>query len=183
MRLVFLQKFIVSPQTIGSVTPSSHQLAQAMVRPIDWQSAETIVEWGAGTGIITSYIQRRKKPGAQAFIFELDDDLRRHLANTYPHMTHEKDARQTRAVLAKQGCSQVDCILSGLPFFNFPEALRETLLEEAKLALKPGGLFVAFQYSLQMKRHLEKRFPSLQLDFVPLNIPPAFVYIAKKADS
>lgn len=40
--------------------------------------------------------------------------------------------------------------------------------------------FVAFQYSLQMKNMLNNYFDKVTIDFVPLNMPPAFVYYCEK---
>jgi len=49
-------------------------------------------------------------------------------------------------------------------------------------SLKPGGLFIAFQYSQQMKKLLGEHFSIEKIEFVPLNIPPAFVYVCRKLD-
>ena len=61
-KVIFLYKFIKSPKSIGSITPSSTFLAQAMIKPINWNDARAIVELGAGTGIFTRYIQQLKHP-------------------------------------------------------------------------------------------------------------------------
>jgi phospholipid N-methyltransferase len=83
-------------------------------------------------------------------------------------------------VVRQLGLYQVDCILSGLPFTNFSQSLRDRILDGVLEALKPGGLFIAFQYSPHMKNQLSRRFAKVELSFVPLNIPPAFVYYCHK---
>ena len=75
---------------------------------------------------------------------------------------------------------QIDCILSGLPFFNFSQLIRDKLIEQIIMSLKPGGLFIAFQYSQQMKKQLSQHFDIEEILFVPMNVPPAFVYICRK---
>jgi phospholipid N-methyltransferase len=52
------------------------------------------------------------------------------------------------------------------------------LLSEIQQALKPGGWFVAYQYSLQMKELLELRFQTVKT-LVPLNLPPGFIYVCR----
>jgi phospholipid N-methyltransferase len=80
-----------------------------------------------------------------------------------------------------ENIQQLDCILSGLPFFNFSQNLRDHLMDEIYQSLKPNGLFIAFQYSMQMKKQFAQYFAIEKIDFVPLNIPPAFVYVCRKA--
>jgi len=85
--------------------------------------------------------------------------------------------------MKQQHIEQLDCIFSGLPFFNFESELRKTLVAQIVQALKPGGLFIAFQYSLQMKKILSEHFIIETIPFVPLNIPPAFVYVCRKKET
>jgi phospholipid N-methyltransferase len=176
----FLYKFIQSPKRIGSITPSSDFLAQAMIYPIDWNNTRSIVELGAGTGIFTRYIQQLKHPKCQGIVFEQDKEMAMYLQNLYPGLHYHSRAEELYPVLQQHGLSKVDCILSGLPFMNFPQAIRERILNGVAHSLKPGGLFIQFQYSLQMKHQLSKRFTKVDVRFVPLNVPPAFVYYCYK---
>lgn len=75
---------------------------------------------------------------------------------------------------------QLDCIISGLPFFNFPQAMRDQIVEQIHRSLRDGGMFVAFQYSKQMKQQLGEWFDIEEIKFVPMNVPPAFVYVCRK---
>jgi phospholipid N-methyltransferase len=58
--------------------------------------------------------------------------------------------------------------------------VRDQLLDQIALSLRPGGWLIAFQYSQQMRKHLERRFELEHVHFVPLNVPPAFVYVCRK---
>ncbi|OYD08134.1 class I SAM-dependent methyltransferase [Paludifilum halophilum] len=175
-RILFLLKFARSPRTIGSITPSSSFLASKMLQPIHWPSTRTIVELGAGTGPVTALIHRNKTKDCRAFIFEKDPELRRQLMIDYPHMVHASDAEHLSSELKSHGVNQVDGVISSLPFASLPKPVRKRILDEVQSILKPGGPFIAFQYSLQLKRQLAQRFPQVDLHFVPLNLPPAFVY-------
>lgn len=179
-KIIFLSKFIKSPKIIGSITPSSTFLAQAMIKPIDWKNARSIVELGAGTGIFTRYIQQLKHPHCKGIIFEQDEEMAGRLIKLYRGFYYSSRAEDLYPILQKLGLYEVDYILSGLPLANFTQSLRDRILDGVVRSLKPGGLFIQFQYSLQMKNQLYERFAKIDLGFVPLNIPPAFVYYCQK---
>lgn len=53
-------------------------------------------------------------------------------------------------------------------------------MDQILSSLKEDGLFIAFQYSKQMKKQLEQHFVIERICFVPRNLPPAFVYVCRK---
>lgn len=179
-RLMFFYNFLQAPGQVGSITPSSHALAKQMMKPIDWQRAHTIVELGAGTGVFTKWIDELKKPDATLVSFEKETSMRSRLEQLFPGVLFHEDAVELVSVLADAGLGKADAIVSGLPFANFPQALRDQIMEQVYAALKPGGVFVAFQYSLQMKKQLETVFSDVSVKLVPFNLPPAFVYVCRK---
>jgi phospholipid N-methyltransferase len=175
-RIRFFYSFLRSPRRVGSITPSSRFLAQAMLKDVDWANTRTIVELGAGTGVFTGLIASCKHPDSLAIVFEQDTALRRLLMRKIPGLVYRSNARDLEAVLLEQRVGQVDVIISGLPFANFSPAFRQELVGIVERSLRPGGMFVTFQYSLQMKPLLTSRFKQVNVSFVPLNLPPAFVY-------
>lgn len=181
-KMVFLYKFLQSPKSVGSVTPSSRFLTEKMMQPIDWQNLRAVAELGAGTGVFTRAIRERMHPDAKALIFEQDEAMRRQLGQREPMLTFEKDAQDLSAAMGRHGLPHLDAVVSGLPFANFDPVLRDRILDEVSRSLRPGGVFVTFQYSLQMRAHLEKKFAKVQIGFVPLNFPPAFVYVCRTGE-
>lgn len=179
-RYTFLTKFLQSPGQIGSVTPSSSFLTKKMFENVDWNEIDLIVELGAGTGVFTEYISLHKKTATKAVIIEKDDEMRSALKRQYPSFHFGTEAEDLAEFTHERNCKQVDCIISGLPFANFSPAEGERILQASLRTLKPGGLFIAFQYSLQMKKMLERHFHEVTIEFVPFNLPPAFVYTCKK---
>lgn len=179
-RFLFLYKFVQSPSSIGSITPSSSVLAKKMMGNLPWDSIDAIVELGAGTGVFTRYIFKHKKPSCKAIIIEKDVQLLESLIATYPLFHFDCDAEKLDRVLQELNIPEVDCIISGLPFAVFSSKLRKRILLAIERSLKPGGQFIAFQYTLQMKNTLEQCFDEMNLSFVPFNLPPAFVYHCKK---
>lgn len=180
--LLFLKKFINNPKQIGSIWPSSRFLAEKMVRHVQWNDVKAIAELGSGTGAITRAITSSVSNGTKVFLFEKDEAMMDMLQAKFPYFTHHSNACKLTAVIKQQGINQIDCVISGLPFFNFTKELRQTLIDQIVCALKPGGYFIAFQYSLQMKEELSKFFVIEKIDFVPFNAPPAFVYVCRKKE-
>ncbi|MCR8635254.1 class I SAM-dependent methyltransferase [Paenibacillus radicis (ex Xue et al. 2023)] len=181
-KFLFLNKFLHSPKEVGSITPSSKYLAQALTRSIPWDLVQSVAELGSGTGAVTKQIKLASKGQTRILLFEKEPVLRKQLALQYPQYGCHPDATDIQGALGVEGIGQLDAIISGLPFFNFPEELRIKLMDEIAASLKPGGLFVAFQYSLQMKQLLKHYFHIEQIKVVPLNLPPAFVYVCRKKE-
>jgi len=169
-----------NPEKIGSITPSSTFLTGRMLGHLPWNNIETIVELGAGTGVFTDYIAENKKASCHVLVVEEDSDMREVLHLRYPEFYCGAKAEKLDWLLQRYVLPQADCIVSGLPFAIFPEMLRSTIIEAVDRCLKPGGIFVAFQYSLNMRKALKKKFSEVQIEFVPFNLPPAFVYHCKK---
>ncbi|MEK7949821.1 class I SAM-dependent methyltransferase [Luteolibacter soli] len=179
-RLLFLQKFLSAPLSTGSIVPSSRHLTKAMLKPINWENSRHIAELGAGTGVFTREIRRRRDPRCQVYIFERDEALRERLQVEIPDFSFHPDARDIHLLPREEDSAPLlDGIISGLPFANFPTSLRDQILDNVKAALKPDGKFIAFQYSLRLKSRLEKRFEKVSTSLVTLNVPPAFVHVCE----
>ena len=98
-------------------------------------------------------------------------------------------AADARRILEGMGLDGCDCIVSGLPFALFEDALQDAILDAAQDVLTPGGVFVTFTYFLahrlprgmKLHRKLEQRFGRVQTaPVVWLNVLPAFAYRAVK---
>lgn len=178
---LFLRKFMQYPKQVGSIAPSSPYLAEEMLRHVKWDEVGSMAELGAGTGAITRAIARKAHPGTRVYLFEKDAGMRQALAAKYPAFVCCEDAARLKASMARANDREpLDCIVSGLPFANFSAQLRARLLQQIETALKPDGLFVAFQYSLQMRSRLAQSFHIEKIGFVMRNLPPAFVYVCRK---
>lgn len=181
-KLWFLSTFLRAPGQIGSVTPSSKYLAKKMIQKVPWDQVRSVAELGAGTGAITKYIHAVASKDTKVLLFEKDKDMRKELSHRYKQYPCYVDATQLQFAIQYEQIEQLDCVISGLPFFNFPQDLRELILEQIIGSLKDDGLFIAFQYSKQMEKQFSKYLDIISLKFVPMNLPPAFVYICTKKD-
>lgn len=177
---LFLRRFVNCPVTVGSVLPSSRFLVRSMVAGIDWQRVATVAELGAGTGVITGAIDQSRQGSSRFLSFERDHNMRHTLEDRYPTVNFHEDAFGLRAALQKHHMQGLDCVISGLPLFNFPDQQRRQLLTDIHELLNPGGVFVAFQYTRILKPFLVSMYDDMETHFVWANLPPAFVYLCKK---
>ncbi|MFE5321347.1 class I SAM-dependent methyltransferase [Paenibacillus sp. NPDC056579] len=178
-KLLFLRKFIQNPADVGSVIPSSSSLTLKMMESVPWNQVRNVVELGAGTGVFTQAMYELARPDCRVAVFEKDAEMRRQLIKQYSDFHILEDAMDLRLSLTGIGMEKADCIISGLPFANFYPLDREQIIRQVKESLSDDGMFITFQYSLQMKRMLEQHFRTVRIAFVPWNVPPAFVYICQ----
>ena len=154
-RVSFFNKFILKPGKIGSITPSSSFLTSTMLANLPWDHMETIVELGAGTGVFTHFIAKHKTASCQVLIIEQDFNMRKLLRNNHPTFHYGAKAEKLDWLLQQYNLPPVDCIISGLPFAAFSDSLRNEIIAAVHRSLRPEGIFVAFQYSLQMRKTLK----------------------------
>lgn len=79
---VFFLEAIKDIKTIGSITGSSKQLIEKMIKPIPFENKLQIVEFGAGDGCITRAIQSKLSIGSHLKSFELNESLYQRLAGS-----------------------------------------------------------------------------------------------------
>ena len=180
---LFFQNFLKHPVMLGSAIPSSRFLINRILDSLDWPRIRIMVEYGPGVGTFTREILRRLRPDASLIAIELNldfvDFLRGSLSDTRLRVLHGS-AADVRNLLSPMQLRQADCILSGIPYTVLsPEARRHILLETRQV-LSRDGLFVVYQYTRSVLPDLRRTFPSVDLDFEPLNILPARLFRCRK---
>ena len=179
----FLKQFFKQKKMVGSIAPSSRFLSAKMLNHLPLKQAKFIVELGPGNGVFTEKILAKMGNDSQLLVIELNEEFHKVLSTkiTHPNFNLFHDsADQLGVLLQKMGGNKADIIISSLPLANFPIDLRDSLLDIIQTYLKDDGYFVQFQYSLQAKKYIKKRFPNTKINFTPLNLPPAFVYSCQK---
>ena len=174
-KLLFAKKFAAAPRTVGSVTPSSPQLISSMFRNVDWEKTGVIAELGAGTGVMTKEILKRKSPQSLFFAFEIEKELREMLKRDLKIDVYD-DAAKLPQTLEAAHSRKADLIVSGLPFAVLPRDTTLAVMRAVLRSLSDNGTFIAFQYSYHMKSSFERMFEEVSTRLVVMNIPPAVVY-------
>jgi len=182
-RAHFLWNFIKNPRQVGSVTPSSRWLCRRLANAAELSRCRCVVEFGPGTACLTREILDRLPPEATLFAFEINEEFCESLKTKCVHprlLVVNDSAERVGARLAAHGFGGADYIFSGLPFTTLPPLVRERILRETLSALKPGGKFIAYQYSLYLLRTLRSVFGDVRVSFELRNIPPAFCFVCTK---
>ncbi|MCG7381700.1 methyltransferase domain-containing protein [Paenibacillus sp. ACRRY] len=180
--LLFLQAFLKNPKRVGSILPSSKFLASKIIQSVRWTEVKTIAELGSGTGAITHLMKAKLPSSAIVFLFERDKGMRNNLKKKYPDFMFHSNASYLLKKMHQEHIHQLDCIICGLPFFNFSREMRLNILSQITAALKPGGLLVLYQHTLLMKKKLADQLVIENIKFVPFNFPPVYVYTCRKKE-
>jgi len=178
-RALFLKEFFKNRKMVGSVAPSSRQLAKRMLRRVDIANAKIIVELGPGTGAITKEIISQMGENAKLISIEANGGFSERLAMQFPdgnvEFVHGK-AEDIRSILAKRGIRQVDAFVSSLPLSLMSRELKESLMVEMAALSAPSGSYVQYLYSMHGYGLLKRYWKIVNRSIVWMNIPPSVVY-------
>ncbi len=179
----FLKTFFEERKQVGAVAPSSKFLVKKMCDKIDFTEARNIIELGPGTGVFTKELLSRANKDCKIFVFELNNEFYNLLEKKFKDpriVLLNKSAEDIDLVLREHGVKEVDAILSSLPLTVIPDKIKKRIIIKSYDALKSGGRYVQYQYSLNAKKLLKMKFDNLKMAFSTINIPPAFIYVGTK---
>jgi phospholipid N-methyltransferase len=175
----FFSEFLKQGKNIGAIAPSSKFLVKKMVDPINFENVKCIVEFGPGTGIITLELLRRMPTDSILLAFEINTEF----CDTLNQIKDSRikiicdSAEKLEIYLSKYNIKEVDYIVSSLPFAMIPNQIVDSILNIAIKVLSKKGAFIQYQYSLNAYKKLKTIFKNVDLNFTPMNIPPAFIFI------
>ncbi|MBB4079684.1 phospholipid N-methyltransferase [Lewinella aquimaris] len=178
----FLLEGLRNIGTTGTITRSGTALCQAAIDRIDFTSARTIVELGAGDGVITRHILDRLHPDGKVIAFEVSEDLCNDMrAIGDPRLVVAQDsAENIRTYLNQIGADKADHIVSAIPFAALPAELGERIVTAAHENLRKGGCYNQVHYSLKTKAYYQRAFGKVEVRRVYRNLPPAWVLYCRK---
>lgn len=168
----------------GLIVSSSGFLVKSMVGKIDFSQPRQILEIGSGRGAFTREIIQRMCHKSQLDVCEIKAEYNpwiEQLMSNNPDKQVRLHNCCVTELLTEAG--KYDVILSSLPLKNF-EAMKDNnaflhkVITSLKFGLRDGGIYLQYQYFRSNKQDIESIFgkPMDGVDFVALNILPAFVY-------
>jgi len=181
--LILFSNFVRNPMQIGAVAVSSRHLTKKIIQNIDFENSMAIVEHGPGLGTFTKAILKKSDPKAKLVCLEVNRKFCNHIEKNIKDerlAVINEEAHRIKRNLKKLNIKKADCVVSGLPFRNFPYARKKEIIMEVKKSLSNKGRFILFQYTNGLGKLLEEQFTSVERHFVPLNVPPSFVYVCEK---
>lgn len=180
----FLQAFLKNPLKVGSIAPSSPELAQKMIEDIYPDEDSIVLELGVGTGAITKFLQETI-PNEESFLgIELDRSLVKSLKINYPQMRFVcGNACDAFALHQKSKLGKVGFIICCLPFVSLPNEVGEKILTEVDKFMERGCVFRTFQYAhgyyfpsaIKLREHMRNRYGKAKKSpIIVKNVPPAY---------
>ncbi|MEO8648445.1 MAG: methyltransferase domain-containing protein [Acidobacteriota bacterium] len=180
----FLQAFLKNPAKVGSIAPSSPELAQKMIDGLRPSSDRVVLELGVGTGAITRSLQERGADGTSYLGIELDGHLVRSLRRNYPQLSFIRgNAVDAAAIHKRSGLGQVGYVICCLPFVSLPNEVGEKILLEIDKFMQLGCTFRTFQYAhgyyfpsaIKLRKFMRERYgKSKRSPLIVKNVPPAY---------
>jgi phosphatidylethanolamine/phosphatidyl-N-methylethanolamine N-methyltransferase len=174
---LFLRRWLANPLQMGSIVPSSPALCRRVVAQVRLAENESVVELGAGTGVISRALLAGGIAPERITVVEIVPDMARHLAETLPGVNViQGDARALPELLPAHRHGRVGTVVCGIPLVLLP-VLEQRRFIDAMQAVAPGRGFLHYSYCatspLPWKKHglVAKREA-----WTPLNFPPASVW-------
>ncbi len=182
---LFLARFIKSPMQVASIIPSSPMMVRRVSDKMDLARPCVVAEYGPGEGCHTREMLKRSHPESKFLLFELDAefcrDLERQFADDSRVTVIQGDCATLPQELAKQNLTHCDYVLSGIPFSTMPVGKKQQILRNTYESLKPGGEFVIYQVTNELRRHATPDiFPRAKSEYFLQNIPPMFITVFHK---
>ena len=161
----FLRGFVRNPAQVGSIVPSSRQLAQRLVRSACICDARTVVELGPGTGGTTAAFLQAMSPTAQLLAVEPDPEF---------HQRLHASILDPRFNLALGSAERLVEFLSArwLP----PPEVSNRIAAAIARVLQPGGRFVAYQVRGHVSNFMTPYFGQPLKSWEVINVPPVRVF-------
>jgi phosphatidylethanolamine/phosphatidyl-N-methylethanolamine N-methyltransferase len=181
---LFLREWLANPQRMGSVAPSSPQLAAAMARWLPSDPESFVLELGPGTGAVTEALVKRGLREEKLIAIERNSNLARLLREKFPRAQiitgdawHLDDLLRRR----REPVESVGAVFSSLPLLNFKLEEAEALAQKIRAVLQPQGNWVQYSYRIHKRRSRgSSTFKLRASKIVWFNLPPARVSVFQK---
>jgi phosphatidylethanolamine/phosphatidyl-N-methylethanolamine N-methyltransferase len=179
----FFKGMMQGPKLVGAIVPTSSVTAKRMASVIEPKSGLPVLELGPGTGVITKQILARGVPAEKIVSVEYSEDFYRRLVEDYAGVNFiHGDAFDLKNILGDFADKTFDCVISAVPMLSFPMEARIQLLEDLLSRIPEGRPVVQITYG-PISPIIAKpdRYHIQHFDFVVRNIPPAQLWIYRKA--
>ncbi len=173
----FIRESIRNLKTVGTITKSSPALCKGAAKEVNYDTARTIVELGAGDGVITKHILKGMAADARLMVFEVNEPFCDQLREIKDDrlVVVQDGAEKLGHYLKKHNFDELDAVVSAIPFVIFSDEEAERIITDCRNHLKTGAPYIQVHYSLVARKMYRNIFGNVKTKFIPFNIPPAFV--------
>ncbi len=182
---VFLKHAVSKPLQVGYLFPSSSFLIRRIARSAQLDRAARVIELGPGTGGTTKGLLSAMPQEAELITVEINKKFVEHIKKTIDDerlIISDRGAEHLKTIMREAGWQAADVVISGIPFSTLPKGLDQKIIDSIHAALKPGGLFVAYQLRDRVSQLATPVFgkPRIQMEYK--NMPPMRIFIWHKRD-
>lgn len=182
----FIVAWLRSPLKTGAVLPSSPALGRQMAKQVDLSRPGTIVELGAGTGIVTFELLKSGVPPERLLVVEHDKKFHEILTESFKGPTFVcGDAAELDKILKDRRVGQVSTIVSSLPLITMPKKLREAIVAQMATLIHGGSTLIQFTFGITSPLNASERkrygITGKHAKTVLTNVPPAHIWVYKSS--
>ena len=142
----FATQMVLNPRKVGAICPSSRELAMKMAALIP-DGPDLVVEFGAGTGVVTKAILDRGIDSKRLIIIEYSPFFCEMLRKKFPDVTIiQGDAAQFASYLPEG--AKVSAIVSSLPLMSFSQDTRSAIIDQVRSVMHEDARVIQFTYAL-----------------------------------
>lgn len=177
--ITYIKNLIKDPK-VASVSPTSANVIAKMLKGVDFEAIQILVEYGPGDGVITRELLKRMRPDAKIIAIELNEPFARELGKIDDArlIVVHGSAENVRSILSEHGIKAVDLVISGIPFSLVRYRTRVKILSATRVILHNDGTLLIYQASIQLKGLLQKYFKDVSVQYAWKNLPPLFIFRA-----
>ncbi|THK37369.1 methyltransferase domain-containing protein [Ensifer sp. MPMI2T] len=179
----FFKGWMNNTRAVGAILPTSSITARRMASVVNPHSSLPVLELGPGTGVITKAILERGIAPEKLVSVEYSTDFFNQLKARFAGVQFiNGDAFDLEHTLGSLKDRQFDSVVSAVPLLNFPMHRRVELIEDLLSRIPVGRPVVQISYGpLSPVVAMPDRYSIQHLDFVVRNIPPAQLWVYRKA--
>ena len=181
---LFLQHAIKHPLQVGYLLPSSPWLIEEIAATAELAGKKRIVELGPGTGGTTKGLLAAMDDDAELITVEINPKFIAHMKKTIDDQRlciDASGAQHLKDIINKRNWSNVDVIVSGIPFTTLPKGMDQEIMTAIHATLKPGGVFLAYQLRDHVSALAVPRFGQPSKKKVTFkNFPPMKIFTWRK---
>ncbi|PYB77818.1 MULTISPECIES: phospholipid N-methyltransferase PmtA [Rhizobium] len=179
----FFRGMMQGPKQVGAIVPTSSVTARKMASVIDTASGLPVLELGPGTGVITKQILARGIAPEKIVSVEYSRDFYERLVEDYAGVNFiHGDAFDLEKTLGAFADQTFDSVISAVPLLSFPMEARIRLIDDLLSRMPAGRPVVQITYG-PVSPVIAKpdRYHIQHFDFIVRNIPPAQLWIYRRA--
>ena len=183
----FFKGWLKRPLQMGAVSPSSKALGRAMASYVPVEAVLSgdmaVLELGPGTGVVTQSLLDRGVPEQNLVLVEFSPEFCVLLQARFPkaRIVQGDAYAHGDAISAALGGRAIGAVVSSLPLFTKPDAMRESVIGNALGRLPAGHPFIQFSYALTLPVKAARLAATVEISsWIKLNLPPARVLVYRR---